>query len=57
MGDQKPKNPLDAFWADLGDKEKLNVRSYGSSKRNLQDKKAHGVKHGKPHTNHRKRRG
>ena len=57
MGDQKPKNPLDAFWADLGDKEKKYVRSYRSNKRDLQNKKAHGVKHGKPSTDHRKRRG
>ena len=33
----KPKNPLDVFWEQLGDKEKKYVRSYRSNKRDLQD--------------------
>ena len=37
MGDNKPKNPLDVFWEQLGDKEKKYVRSYRSNKRDLQD--------------------
>ena len=39
MGDEEPKNPLDAFWAALGDKEKLNVRSYGSRNGDHKNKK------------------
>ncbi len=37
MGDNKPKNPLDVFWEQLGDKEKKYVRSYRPNKRDLQD--------------------
>mgnify|MGYP003321797607 FL=1 len=57
MGDQKPKNPLDAFWADLGDKEKLNVRSYGSRNGDHKNKKGNIITDGGPSTNSRKRRG
>ena len=34
MGEDKPTNPLDVFWDNLGDKKKKYVRSYGSNKRN-----------------------
>ena len=40
MGEDKPQNPLDEFWDTLGDKKKKYVRSYGSSKHNLQPKKS-----------------
>ena len=44
MGEEdKPTNPLDVFWDQLGDKKKKYVRSYGSGKRNLQDKKTNAV--------------
>ena len=39
MGEDKPKNPLDVFWEQLGDKEKTNVRSYRSDRNNIQTKK------------------
>ena len=39
MGDNKPKNPLDEFWEQLGDKEKTYVISYRSNSRDLQTKK------------------
>ena len=32
-------NALDEFWEKLGDKEKLNVRSYRPRKRDIQDSK------------------
>ena len=56
MGGDKPKNPLDEFWEQIGDKEKKHVRSYRSGKRNLQDEKTHGSDHGKSSTDSRKRR-
>ncbi len=56
MGDNKPKNPLDEFWAQLGDKEKLNVRSYRSSSRDLQIKKDHAKRPRRTSANSRKRR-
>jgi len=56
MGDNKPKNPLDEFWAQLGDKEKLNVRSYRSSSRDLQTKKDHAKRPRRTSANSRKRR-
>ncbi len=56
MGDNKPKNPLDVFWAQLGDKEKLNVRSYRPSKRDIQVQEDDAGTTGRPRTNPRKRR-
>ena len=56
MGDENPKNPLDVFWEQIGDKEKKHVRSYRSSKRNLQNKKGDANNAGQPGTNPRKRR-
>jgi len=57
MGDEdKPKNPLDEFWAQLGDKEKKNVRSYRSSKRDIQVQEDDAGTTGRPRTNPRKRR-
>ena len=56
MGGDKPKNPLDVFWEQLGDKEKKHVRSYRSNKRDLQDKEG-DAKHARhPRTDPRKRR-
>ena len=57
MGDEEPKNPLDAFWAALGDKEKLNVRSYGSRNGDHKNKKRNNITDGKPNTAPSKRRG
>ena len=31
MGEDKPKNPLDEFWEQIGDKEKKNVRNINSA--------------------------
>ena len=57
MGEEdKPKNPLDVFWDQLGDKEKKHVRSYRSSKRDLQDKKGDADNARHPSSNSRKRR-
>ena len=56
MGDNKPKNPLDEFWAQLGDKEKLNVRSYRSNKRHIQTKKDDANRSRRPRANSSKRR-
>ena len=56
MGDNKPKNPLDEFWAQLGDKEKKNVRSYRPSKRDIQVQEDDAGTTGRPRTNPRKRR-
>ncbi len=56
MGDNKPKNPLDEFWAQLGDKEKLNVRSHRPGKRNIQVQKDDAGATGRPRSNPRKRR-
>jgi len=56
MGDNKPKNPLDVFWEQLGDKEKKYVRSYRSDKRDLQNKKEHASSDGHSRPNPRKRR-
>ena len=55
MGGDKPKNPLDEFWEQIGDKEKKHVRSYRPNKRDLQNEKTHGVEHGKSNTDSRKR--
>lgn len=57
MGDNKPKNPLDEFWAQLGDKEKLNVGSYRPGKRDIQTKKDDASSTRRPRSNSRKRRG
>ena len=57
MGDEdKPKNPLDEFWAQLGDKEKKNVRSYRPSKRDIQVQEDDAGTTGRPRSNPRKRR-
>jgi len=56
MGGDKPKNPLDEFWEQLGDKEKTYVRSYGSSTRNIQTKKDNAKHTRRPRANPRKRR-
>ena len=56
MGEDKPKNPLDEFWAQLGHKEKLNVRSYRPDKRYIQNQKADARPDGSPRPNSRKRR-
>ena len=56
MGDEdKPKNPLDEFWAQLGDKEKQNVRSYRPSKRDIQVQEDDAGTTGRPRANSRKR--
>ena len=55
--DNKPKNPLDVFWEQLGDKEKKYVRSYRSDRNNIQTKKDHAKSTRRPRTNTRKRRG
>ena len=39
MGDNNPKNPLDVFWEQLGDKKKKYVREYRPGKRNIQTTK------------------
>ena len=58
MGDEdKPKNALDEFWRNLGDKEKLNVRSYGSRNGDRKNKNGNNITDGSPSTNSRKRRG
>ena len=57
MGEDKPQNPLDEFWDNLGDKKKKYVRSYGSNKRNIQTKKSHATTDGQPNPDSRKRRG
>ena len=57
MGDEdKPKNALDEFWKGLGDKEKLNVRSYRPNKRNIQIQKDDAGTARRPSSNSRKRR-
>ena len=57
MGDEdKPKNALDEFWKGLGDKEKLNVRSYRPNKRNIQTEKKYAGTDGHTRSNPRKRR-
>ena len=56
MGGDKPKNPLDVFWEQLGDKEKQNVRSYRPSKRDIQVQEDDAGATGRPRTNSRKRR-
>ena len=55
-GEDKPKNALDEFWKGLGDKEKLNVRSYRPSKRNIQVQKDDAGATGRSRANPRKRR-
>jgi len=57
MGEDKPQNPLDEFWDQLGKKDKKYVRSYGSNKRNIQTKKSHATTDGQSNPDHRKRRG
>ena len=57
MGEDKPKNPLDVFWDELGRKEKKYVRSYRSGKRDLQDKEDNAKSNGRSGPDHRKRRG
>ena len=57
MGEDKPKNALDEFWDQLGDKKKKNVRSYRSDKRNIQDKKDNAKSDGCTDPDTRKRRG
>ena len=58
MGEEdKPTNPLDVFWEQLGDKKKKYVRSYGSGKRNLQDKKINAKSNGRSSPDSSKRRG
>ena len=54
--DNKPKNALDEFWENLGDKEKKNVRSYRSHSRDLQTKKDHAKRPRRTSANSRKRR-
>ena len=56
MGDNKPKNTLDEFWAQLGDKEKLHVRSYRPGKRDIQVQEDDAGTTGHPRANSRKRR-
>ena len=56
MGDNKPKNPLDEFWAQLGDKEKKHVRSYRPSKRDIQVQEDDARTTRRPRANSRKRR-
>ena len=56
MGDNKPKNPLDVFWEQLGDKEKKYVRSYRSDKRDLQNKTGDANDARPTRSNPRKRR-
>ena len=56
MGDNKPKNPLDEFWEQLGDKEKTYVRSYRSNSRDLQTKEDNAKRPRLTRTNPRKRR-
>ena len=55
--DNKPKNALDEFWENLGDKEKKNVRSYRSSKRSVQTKKDDASSTRRSRTDTSKRRG
>ena len=52
---QKP-NALDEFWKSVGDKEKLNVRSYRPSKRNIQVQKDDARTARRSRSNPRKRR-
>ena len=56
MGDNNPKNPLDVFWEQLGDKEKKYVRSYRSDKRNIQNTKGNEKSTRGASSNPRKRR-
>ncbi len=55
MGEDKSRNALDAFWEKLGDKEKLNVRSYRPRKRDIQTEKEHAGTDGQSGSNSRKR--
>ena len=57
MGEDKPKNALDEFWDNLGDKKKKNVRSYRPDKRNLPNKKNDARSDGKSDSNSSSRRG
>ena len=57
MGEDKPKNALDEFWDNLGDKGKKHVRSYRPDKRNLQNKKKHASPDGRTNSDSSKRRG
>jgi len=55
--DNRPKNPLDEFWEKLGDKEKKHVRSYRSSKRDIQIEESHARPDGKDDVKPSRRRG
>ena len=57
MGEDKPKNALDEFWDNLGDKAKKYVRSYRPDKRNIQTKKEHAGSNGRSNSDSSKRRG
>jgi hypothetical protein len=57
MGEDKPKNALDEFWDNLGDKKKKYVRSYRPDKRNLPNKKNDARSDGKSDSNSSSRRG
>ena len=58
MGEEdKPTNPLDVFWEQLGDKKKKYVRSYGSGKRSLPTKKSDAKPNGRTSPDDSKRRG
>ena len=58
MGEEdKPTNPLDVFWDQLGDKKKKYVRSYGSNKRHISTKKSNAKSDGLTSPDGSKRRG
>ena len=57
MGEDKPKNPLDEFWDNLGEKKKKYVRSYGSSKHSIPTKKSNAKSDGRTSSDDSKRRG
>ena len=57
MGEDKPQNPLDVFWDQLGKKEKKYVRSYGSNKRRISTKKSNAKTDGRISPDDSKRRG
>jgi hypothetical protein len=57
MGEDKPKNALDEFWDNLGDKAKKYVRSYRPDKRNSSSTKDDAGSNGKSNSNSSSRRG
>ena len=57
MGEDKPKNALDEFWDQLGDKAKKYVRSYRHNKRNSPPAKNDAGSNGKFNSNSSSRRG